>query len=71
MGERDAPGALNCESGFQQVDNYLTLSSAERGSHHEHGQALVTTDAREQELTGQVCPSRGLEFKGERRVSGQ
>ncbi len=49
MGERDAPVALNCESGFQQVDNYLTLSSAERGSHHEHGQALITTDAREQE----------------------
>jgi hypothetical protein len=39
VGERDAPGALNFESGFQQVDNYLTLSSAERGSHHEHGQA--------------------------------
>jgi len=37
--KRDAPGALNFESGFQQVDNCLTLSSAERGSLHEHGQA--------------------------------
>src|SRR5687767_2041094 len=61
--KRDAPGALKFESSFYQVDNCLTLSSAEcrrititdRRNHHR---------AREsRNLAGEVCLRGRFQFK--------
>ncbi len=63
---------LNFESGFYQVDNCLTLSSAERESLHDHGQAQSTTDAREQELwTALSMPQARFRVQAPRLGSSQ